>query len=342
MKMSGDMANSSAGKVLLTGDRPSGKLHLGHYVGSLQNRVLLQHQYSSYIMIADVQALTDNFERPDLIRESIYEVASDYLSVGIDPNIAVIYIQSQVPEITELTIYYMNLVTLARLERNPTVKAELAQKGMTTSIPVGFLCYPINQAADITAFEAEIVPAGDDQQPMIEQTNEIVRSFNRTYNVSLLKECQALIGKAGRLPGIDGKGKASKSLNNAIYLSDAQNVVEEKVMAMYTDPDHLKVTDPGKVAGNVVFSYLQAFHDDKEELRDLENHYARGGLGDVTLKGILLKDLEALLGPIRAKRAQISKDFVLDVLRTGSKKAQTKAAETLARVRSAIGIDYFA
>jgi tryptophanyl-tRNA synthetase len=293
-------------------------------------------------MIADVQALTDNFERPDLIKQSIYEVASDYLSVGIDPNIAVIYIQSQIPEITELTIYYMNLVTLARLERNPTVKAELAQKGMTTSIPVGFLCYPINQAADITAFGAEIIPVGDDQQPMIEQTNEIVRCFNRIYNVSLLKECQALIGKAGRLPGIDGKGKASKSLNNAIYLSDEKGAVEEKVMAMYTDPDHLKVTDPGKIEGNVVFAYLQVFHDDKEELDDLKNRYTKGGLGDVTLKRLLLSDLEGFLGPVREKRSQINKDFVMDVLKTGSRKARDKAAATLAKVRNAIGVDYFA
>jgi tryptophanyl-tRNA synthetase len=235
----------------------------------------------------------------------------------------------------------MNLVTLARLERNPTVKAELAQKGMTASIPVGFLCYPINQAADITAFGAEIIPAGDDQQPMIEQTNEIVRHFNRLYNVSLLKECQALIGRAGRLPGIDGKGKASKSLNNAIYLSDEKGVVAEKVMAMYTDPDHLKVTDPGKIEGNVVFAYLQAFHEDKEELGDLQSRYTKGGLGDVTLKEVLLEDLEGLLGPVREKRAQISRDLVMDVLQTGSRKARNQAAEMLAKVRGAIGLIYF-
>jgi tryptophanyl-tRNA synthetase len=328
-------------KVLLTGDRPSGKLHLGHYVGSLQNRVILQHQYESYIMVADVQALTDNFENPELIKKSIYDIATDYLSVGIDPEIAVIYVQSQVPEVAELTIYYMNLVTLSRLERNPTVKVELAQKGMGDSVSAGFLCYPINQAADITAFEAEIIPVGEDQRPMIEQTNEIVRRFNKVYNVPLLKECEALIGKSGRLPGIDGKRKASKSLNNAIYLCDERDVLKEKVFAMYTDPDHIKVSDPGKVEGNAVFAYLKVFHEDQEELRDLEEHYRRGGLGDVSLKSILFDDLEKMLFPIRTRRATVSKDLIFDVLQTGSRKAKERAALTLQKVREAIGIDYF-
>ena len=328
-------------KILLTGDRPSGKLHLGHYVGSLQNRVKLQHEFESYIMIADVQALTDNFENPSLVKKSVYEVAKDYLAVGIDPNVATIFIQSQITEIAELTIYYMNLVTVARLERNPTVKSELIQKRMNESIPAGFLCYPVNQAADITAFEAEIIPVGNDQLPMIEQTNEIVRKFNNIYQENVLKECQAYLSKTSRLPGIDGKGKASKSLGNAIFLSDEKEVLKEKVFSMYTDPDHIKVSDPGKIEGNVVFDYLDAFHFDQEELEDLKKHYKKGGLGDVKLKSILLNDLEILLEPIREKRKSLESKFVIDILMDGTMKAQKKAKETLRKVRESIGIVYF-
>ncbi|MDR1597664.1 MAG: tryptophan--tRNA ligase [Holosporales bacterium] len=327
-------------QILLTGDRPSGKLHLGHYVGSLQNRVKMQSEYDSFIMIADVQALTDNFENPELVKRCVHEVACDYLAVGIDPNIATIYIQSQIPEIAELTIFFMNLVTLSRLERNPTVKAELAQKGMTDSIPVGFLCYPISQAADIAAFGAEIIPVGEDQLPMIEQTNEIVRRFNRIYNTDILKECQAHIGVNGRLPGIDGRNKASKSLGNAIFLSDEPAVVKEKVMSMYTDPSHIHVSDKGRVEGNVVFTYLDIFHADEEEVFDLKLRYQNGGMGDVLLKDILFKDLNALLGPIRERRAALSPEQIRDVLADGTRRARAKAVEMMEAVRDAMSIDY--
>ncbi|GHS96378.1 tryptophan--tRNA ligase [Alphaproteobacteria bacterium] len=328
-------------QVLMTGDRPSGKLHLGHYVGSLQNRVALQQQYESYIMIADVQALTDNFENPGLVEKSVYEIAAGYLSVGIDPSVATIYLQSQIPETTELTLYFMNLVTLSRLERNPTVKTELAQKNMEESIPVGFLCYPINQAADITILQAEVIPVGEDQIPMIEQTNEIVRKFNRLYGEGTLKECKVHLGKTGRLPGIDGKGKASKSLGNAIFLSDAPSEVREKVWDMFTDPNHVKISDPGQVEGNVVFTYLDAFHDDKDELTHLKQQYRKGGLGDVTIKTLLVKDLEQLLEPIRAKRATLTQEILRDVLRDGSQKARAKAQQTMKLVRNAMGLNYF-
>lgn len=328
-------------QVLLTGDRPSGKLHLGHYVGSLQNRVRLQSEYESYIFVADVQALAACWDNPTLLRASVVEVVKDYLAVGIDPSIATIYLQSQVPEITELTVYFMNLVTLARLERNPTVKTELEQKGMTESVPVGFLCHPINQAADITAFGAEVVPVGEDQLPLLEQCNEIVRRFNRIYNVDLLKECKPLLGAMSRLPGIDGKAKASKSLGNAIFLADEPEVLKEKVMAMYTDPEHIRVSDPGHVEGNVVFTYLDVFHADKEELAELKEHYQRGGLGDIALKKMLLADLETLLEPIREKRKTLHTDEVFDILRNGTAQARTKAQAMLARVREAIGIHYW-
>ena len=253
-------------KRILTGDRPTGPLHLGHYVGSLQNRVRLQDQYDQYVMIADVQALTDNFDNPQKITSNVFELIKDYIAVGIDPDQTSIFIQSQIPEIAELTIYYLNLVSLGRLERNPTVKMEIAQKGYGDSIPAGFFCYPVNQAADISIFRAEIVPVGEDQVPMIEQTNEIVRRFNRIYGGEYLKECQALLSSFPRLVGIDGKAKASKSLNNAIFLSDLEEDIKKKILQMYTDPDHLKVSDPGKVEGNVCFAYLDIFHPDKEEV----------------------------------------------------------------------------
>ena len=328
-------------KVLLTGDRPSGKLHLGHYVGSLQNRVRLQSQYESYIFIADIQALAACWDQPDLLRASVLDVVKDYLAVGIDPSVATLYIQSQITEIAELTVIYMNLVTLARLERNPTVKTELEQKGMTESVPVGFLCHPINQAADITIMDADVVPVGEDQLPLLEQTNEIVRRFNRIYNTDLMKECQPLLGKMSRLPGIDGKAKASKSLGNAIYLCEETEELKQKVMSMYTDPLHIKVSDPGHVEGNIVFTYLDVFHESKEEVEELKAHYTKGGLGDTVLKNILFGDLERLLAPIREKRQTISDDFAYDVLRQGSLKARQKAQAKMEKVREVVGIRYF-
>ncbi len=328
-------------KRILTGDRPTGKLHLGHYAGSLINRINLQDEYEQYIMVADVQALTDNFENPKKITDNVFEVVKDYLSVGINPAKSVIFIQSQIPEIAELTIYYLNLVTLGRLERNPTVKFEIQQKGYDDSIPAGFFCYPVNQAADITIFQAEFVPVGDDQLPMIEQTNEIVRRFNRIYNTDCLKECKPILSKNTRLIGIDGKAKASKSLNNAIFLSDSPEEIKQKVFNMYTDPSHIRVTDPGSVEGNVVFAYLDAFHEDKEEVEALKGHYRKGGLGDITIKNILNQSLQGMLRPIREKRSEISNSIVLESLESGIKKAQLLAKNTIEVVRSAIGIKYF-
>jgi len=328
-------------KRILTGDRPSGNLHLGHYVGSLQNRVKLQSQYDQYVMIADVQALTDNFENPKKITDNVFEVAKDYLSVGIDPDQTTILIQSQIPEIGELTVYYLNLVTLGRLERNPTVKMEIQAKGYDDSIPAGFFCYPVSQAADITIFQAELVPVGDDQVPMIEQTNEIVRRFNRIYKTEALKECKAMLSETSRLVGIDGKAKASKSLGNAIYLSDSKEVVKQKIFQMYTDPNHLKVTDPGQVEGNVVFAYLDAFHPDKTEIEAMKNHYQKGGLGDMTIKNLLNDSLQSLLEPIREKRAALKLADIQDMLSHGTFKAHNIAKATMEMVRDSIGVRYF-
>lgn len=328
-------------RVSLTGDRPTGKLHLGHYVGSLKNRVVLQHEFEQYVMIADVQALTDYFDRPERITQSVKEVLADYLSVGIDPNLTTIFIQSQIPALAELTMYYMNLVSISRVERNPTVKTELAMRGFGESIPTGFVCYPISQAADITAFKGEIIPVGEDQLPMIEQTNEIVRKFNRLYNTECLKECEAYLSKSGRLVGIDGQAKASKSLNNAIFLSDEPNVIKEKVFSMYTDPDHIKVSDPGKVDGNVVFAYLDAFYDDIEEIESLKNQYRKGGLGDMKLKALLNDTLQKLLEPIREKRNSYTEDYLMDICKAGTRKANELAQQTLSEVKDAIGINFF-
>ncbi len=325
-------------QVILTGDRPTGKLHLGHYTGSLSNRVRLQNSYKQYIMIADVQALTDNFENPTKVSENICEVMADYISVGIDPDVSTIFIQSGIPELSELTIYFLNLVTLGRLQRNPTVKTEMQQKGYNDSIPVGFLCYPVSQAADITAFGADLVPVGDDQLPMIEQTNEIVRKFNSIYNTDCLKEVKPLIGNTGRLVGIDGKAKASKSLNNTIFLSDSPDEIKRKVFMMYTDPNHLKISDPGEVEGNVVFDYLDAFHQNRDELNELKAHYKRGGLGDMTIKNILNQTLQNLLEPIREKRNQLKKNDLLEQLIASTKSARTVATAKLSEVRDAIGI----
>ncbi|MGL5087698.1 MAG: tryptophan--tRNA ligase [Clostridium sp.] len=334
-------------EIILTGDRPTGKLHIGHYVGSLINRVNLQNSglYNSYIMIADQQALTDNARNPEKIRANLVEVALDYLAVGIDPLKSTIFVQSQIPELNELTMHYLNLVTVARLERNPTVKSEINEKDFNKSIPAGFLIYPVSQAADITAFKANVVPVGQDQMPMIEQTREIVRSFNSIYNKEVLVEPNAMLPKdgLGRLPGIDGKLKMSKSLNNAIYLSDEPDVLTKKIMSMFTDPNHIRVEDPGDVTNNTVFKYLDAFCDDKIALEEMKKHYQRGGLGDVKVKRYLNEILQLKLEPIRNRRKEFEKDksYVYYFLKEGSDNAREVAAKTLSEVREAIGIEYF-
>ena len=336
--------------IILTGDRPTGKLHIGHYVGSLRNRVLLQNEgkYDLFVFLADQQALTDHAKEPQTIIESIGNVALDYLAAGLDPEKVTIFIQSQIPELAELTMYYMNLVSLARLERNPTVKTEIAQKGFGQSIPTGFLVYPISQAADITAFKANYVPVGTDQKPMIEQTREIVRSFNNAYQKDVLVEPEGIYPDneaAGRLPGLDGNAKMSKSLNNGIYLADDMDTLKKKVMGMYTDPNHIRVEDPGKIEGNMVFHYLDVFGrpEDQAEIAAMKKHYQRGGLGDVKTKRYLLEILERELGPIRERRIEFAKDMgqVYDMLRKGSEKARQKASQTLSEVKSAMGINYF-
>ena len=330
-------------KVILTGERPTGPLHLGHYVGSLQNRLKLQNDYDMFVMSADVQALTDNFDNPQKIKNNVFEVIIDNLSVGIDPKITKLFIQSQVPELTELTTYYMNLVTVSRLERNPTIKTEIAQRGFEDSVPAGFLCYPVSQASDITAFGAEVVPVGDDQLPLLEQTNEIVRRFNRIYNTNILKECKAYLSTCSRLVGTDGNAKMSKSLGNTIYLKDEPDVIRQKVMSMYTDPNHIKIEDPGKVEGNVVFTYLDIFDNDKEEIEELKNQYRKGGLGDVKLKRRLIDDLVSLLEPFQKVRREYENnmDEVYKIVKNSNEIARARASETLKKVREAIGVDYF-
>lgn len=336
-----------AKEVLLTGDRPTGKLHIGHYIGSLKTRVKMQNEdkYQHYIMIADTQALTDNARDPEKIRNSLIQVALDYLAVGLDPEKVTIFVQSQVPALFELTAYYMDLVTVARLERNPTVKSEIKQKGFKDSIPVGFLNYPVSQAADITAFKATVVPVGDDQEPMLEQTREIVRTFNRVYQTDVLVEPKGVFPPKGqgRLPGIDGNAKMSKSLGNCIYLSDNAKTVQKKVMSMYTDPGHIHVEDPGKVEGNTVFTYLDAFDPDQDKVAELKAQYQKGGLGDVKIKRYLNQVLEKELAPIRERRAHFAQDpdSVYDMLLAGSKKAKQVADQTLQEVRDAIGLNYF-
>lgn len=331
-------------KIILTGDRPTGPLHLGHYVGSLRNRVALQHEHDQFVMIADVQALTDNADKHEKVRANVLQVALDYLAVGIDPALTTIFIQSCIPEIAELTIFYLNLVTVARLERNPTVKDEIAQRGFDTSIPAGFLMYPVSQAADITFLNADLVPVGQDQVPVIEQTVEIVRKFNRLYG-EIFKEPQALVPPAnqGRLPGIDGKAKMGKSLGNAIFLSDDADTVRQKVMAMYTDPGHIRVEDPGSVEGNMVFTYLDVFGTDSVRIAEMKVHYQRGGLGDVAIKKYLNEVLQAFLEPIRQRRQEWAADpaAVMEILRQGTAKAQAHAAETMHRVRQAMQLNYF-
>ena len=348
---------SDMGKIILTGDRPTGRLHLGHFVGSLRRRVELQNSGlfdKIFIMIADAQALTDNADNPEKIRQNIIEVALDYLACGIDPTKSTIFIQSQVAELCELAFYYMNLVTVSRLQRNPTVKTEIQMRNFETSIPVGFFTYPISQASDITAFRATTVPAGEDQQPMIEQAREIARRFNGIYGDTLVEPEILLPDNAAcmRLPGTDGKAKMSKSLGNCIYLSDSSEEVRKRVMSMYTDPDHIRVEDPGKVEGNTVFTYLDAFCQpehfakywpDYNSLDELKAHYMRGGLGDVKVKKFLYAILEELLTPIRERRKEWEKDIpaVFDILKKGSEAARAVAANTLADVRSAMRINYF-
>ena len=346
-------------KIILTGDRPTGKLHMGHYVGSLKRRVELQNSGEFddiYIMIADAQALTDNFDNPEKVRQNIIEVALDYLSVGLDPAKSTLFIQSMVPQLTELSFYYMNLVTVSRVQRNPTVKSEIQMRGFGGSIPVGFFCYPISQAADITAFKATLVPVGEDQLPMLEQTKEIVRSFNRIYNTDALVEPDIMLPDndiCRRLPGTDGKAKMSKSLGNCIYLSDDEKTVQQKIMNMYTDPTHIKISDPGHLEGNTVFTYLDAFSKPEDfakylpeykNLDELKEHYTRGGLGDVKIKRFLNSIVQAELEPIRARRREYEKDIaaVYDILKAGSDKAREVAEATLQDVKNAMQINYFA
>jgi tryptophanyl-tRNA synthetase len=329
-------------KVILTGDRPTGPLHLGHYVGSLQSRVTLQHTYKQYVMLADMQAMTDNYDNPAKVHDNVFEVALDYLAVGIDPKLTTIFIQSMIPQIAELTIYYLNLVSVNRLRRNPTVKTEIKQKGFGENVPAGFLIYPVHQAADITVVKGELVPVGHDQLPMIEQTNEIVRSFNRLYKTDILVEAEAFISVVPRLPGIDGKAKMSKSLGNAIFLSDSADVVAKKVMSMYTDPEHVHVEDPGKIEGNTVFAYLDIFAPDKQEVARMKEHYQRGGLGDVKVKRYLADVLNAFLDPIRARRHEYAQDhdYVKKMLLNGTQETLAIAEHTMQQVRQATGIKY--
>lgn len=347
-------------KIILTGDRPTGRLHIGHYVGSLRQRVELQNSGEFdkiYIMIADAQALTDNFENPEKVRQNVIEVALDYLAVGLDPAKATLFIQSQISELTELTFYYMNLVTVARLQRNPTVKNEIQLRNFEASIPVGFFTYPISQAADITFCKANVVPVGEDQLPMIEQTKEIVHKFNSVYAPEnpVLVEPKALIPKADackRLPGTDGKAKMSKSLGNCIYLADSADEVRTKIMSMYTDPLHLQVSDPGHLEGNTVFTYLDAFAKDEHfarycpdyaNLDEMKAHYQRGGLGDVKVKKFLNNVVQEELDPIRKRRAEYEKDIpeIYNILKKGSDAAREAAAQTLSEVKNAMKIDYF-
>lgn len=331
------------GKTVLTGDRPTGKLHLGHFVGSLKARVELQETCDQYVMIADAQALTDHYADPGKVHTCVTEVALDYLSVGINPKLTTIFIQSMVPEIHELAMYFLNLVTINRLTHNPTVKAEIKQKGFKEGVPAGFMTYPVFQAADILAFDADIVPVGDDQRPMIEQTNEIARSFNRIYGENVFKEVEAVLPPVARLPGIDGSNKMSKTLGNAIYLSEDPDSIRKKVMKMYGDPNHVNINDPGQVEGNPIFIYLDCFCEDQDRLIELKSHYARGGLGDGTLKKELADILIEFLRPIQEKRKELEKDRggIMKLLQRGTMEAREKAAETLERAKKAMHLLYW-
>lgn len=337
------MSDQDTRPVILTGDRPTGQLHLGHFVGSLRSRVGLQDSHHQHLLLADAQALTDNADNFEKVRRNILEVATDYLAVGIDPEKTTICVQSQLPALNELTMLYLNFVTVSRLERNPTIKSEIQMRGFERDIPAGFLCYPVAQAADITAFKATVVPVGEDQIPMIEQTNEIVRRLNRQIGRELLPECKALLSNMSRLPGFDGKAKMSKSLGNTIVLDASDKDIKKAVNAMYTDPNHLRIEDPGQVKGNVVFTYLDAFDTNKEELEELKAHYRRGGLGDGTVKKRLEGILKELIGPIRERRAELQKDpdYIMDVLRQGTQKCQVITQQTLDEIKSGLGMFHF-
>jgi tryptophanyl-tRNA synthetase len=334
-------------KTVLTGDRPTGPLHLGHYIGSLKTRLELQEsdKYNQFIMIADAQALTDNADNPEKVRQNVLEVALDYLAVGLDPTKSTIFIQSAISELAELNLFFLNLVTLARLQRNPTVKNEMNQKGFGTNVPAGFLTYPVSQAADITAFRGTVIPVGDDQIPILEQVNEIVRRFNLIYGngQNVLLECKSLLSGTTRLSGIYGKAKASKSLNNAIFLSDSAEEVKSKVMGMYTDKNHLKVSDPGSIEGNIVFEYLDAFDPDLDAVAEMKKCYQQGGLGDIVCKKRLINVLEELLTPIRYKREALAQnpDAIMKILEEGTIRARALAAQTMSEVRRVMKIDYF-
>lgn len=334
---------SSAKPIILTGDRTTGPLHLGHYVGSLRARVELQYKAQQYLLLADTQAMTDNMGQRTKVTQSVLEVALDYLAAGIDPEVSTVFVQSQVPELAELTQYLLNLVTVARLERNPTIKDEIRLRGFERDIPAGFLTYPVSQAADISAFKATLVPVGDDQLPMIEQTNELVRKFNSTADRQVLVECNAVLSSVTRLPGIDGKAKMSKSMNNAIALGASADEIRKAVNRMYTDPGHVRVEDPGQVEGNVVFSFLDAFEPDKAALAELKAQYRQGGLADSLLKQRLNEHLQALLEPIRRRRMQFAADRgeVMNILRRGTEKARQVAGQTVSEVKAALGLNYF-
>ncbi|ENW37121.1 TPA: tryptophan--tRNA ligase [Acinetobacter baumannii] len=337
------MSNVDQRPIILTGDRPTGQLHLGHFVGSLRSRVGLQDSHHQHLLLADAQALTDNADNPDKVRRNILEVALDYLAVGIDPTKTTICVQSCLPALNELTMLYLNFVTVARLERNPTIKSEIQMRGFERDIPAGFLCYPVAQAADITAFKATVVPVGEDQIPMIEQTNEIVRRVNRQIGQDLLPECKALLSNMARLPGFDGKAKMSKSLGNTIVLNASDKDIKKAVNAMYTDPNHLRIEDPGQVEGNIVFTYLDAFDPNKEEVEDLKAHYRRGGLGDGTVKKRLEGVLKELITPIRERREELAKDpdYIMDVLRQGTDKCRIITQQTLDEVKDGLGLFKF-
>ncbi|EXB92434.1 tryptophan--tRNA ligase [Acinetobacter baumannii] len=337
------MSNVDQRPIILTGDRPTGQLHLGHFVGSLRSRVGLQDSHHQHLLLADAQALTDNADNPDKVRRNILEVALDYLAVGIDPTKTTICVQSCLPALNELTMLYLNFVTVARLERNPTIKSEIQMRGFERDIPAGFLCYPVAQAADITAFKATVVPVGEDQIPMIEQTNEIVRRVNRQIGQDLLPECKALLSNMARLPGFDGKAKKSKSLGNTIVLNASDKDIKKAVNAMYTDPNHLRIEDPGQVEGNIVFTYLDAFDPNKEEVEELKAHYRRGGLGDGTVKKRLEGVLKELITPIRERREELAKDpdYIMDVLRQGTDKCRIITQQTLDEVKDGLGLFKF-
>jgi len=337
------MSNVDQRPIILTGDRPTGQLHLGHFVGSLRSRVGLQDSHHQHLLLADAQALTDNADNPDKVRRNILEVALDYLAVGINPTKTTICVQSCLPALNELTMLYLNFVTVARLERNPTIKSEIQMRGFERDIPAGFLCYPVAQAADITAFKATVVPVGEDQIPMIEQTNEIVRRVNRQIGQDLLPECKALLSNMARLPGFDGKAKMSKSLGNTIVLNASDKDIKKAVNAMYTDPNHLRIEDPGQVEGIIVFTYLDAFDPNKEEVEELKAHYRRGGLGDGTVKKRLEGVLKELITPIRERREELAKDpdYIMDVLRQGTDKCRIITQQTLDEVKDGLGLFKF-